>query len=167
MFGSVELGISTLSLKHTIAEARNWLVSVATLEIVLVAIFGIVLGTILTRQLSRLSDGALAISKGSLGHQIAVSGNDELAQASRCFNEMSEALLDYASELRAAREKAELARDYAETTLKDAIDSMPNGVAIISADDRIELVNLSYSGPLASAHADAVDRKSTRLNSSH
>jgi two-component system NtrC family sensor kinase len=146
-FGSVELGISTLSLRHNIAEARNWLVSVAALEIALVAVFGIVLGTILTRQLLRLSDGALAISRGSLGHQIAVSGNDELAQASRCFNAMSGALFDYASELRAAREKAELARDYAETTLKDAIDCMPNGVAIVSADDAVEFVNLSYSGP--------------------
>lgn len=154
-FGSVELGVSTHSLRKTTAEATHWLVSVAALEIVFVAIFGVVLGTILTRQLSRLSDGAVAISKGLLGHKIAVSGNDELAQTSRCFNAMSDALYGYASELRDAREKAELARDYAESTLKDAIDCMPNGVAIVSADDQIELVNRSYSGPLDSAQADA------------
>ena len=156
-FGSVELGVSTLSLDSTIAEAWNWLVPLALLEIAFVAIFGIVLGTILTRQLLRLNNGAIGISTGLFGHKIAVSGNDELAQASRCFNAMSAALFDYATELRDARQEAELARDYAETTLKDAINSMPNGVAIINADGEIELVNLTYNGPLDSARADALN----------
>lgn len=91
-FGSIELGLSTLTVEREIAQALYWNVLIALIGMSLVAIFGFGLGTMLTRQLQGLRKGALAIARGNLGTQIEVKGRDELADTAKCFNYMAQTL---------------------------------------------------------------------------
>lgn len=143
-FGRVEIGLSTDRLQMVIAEARQWMLTIAGFEIIFVALFGVVLGTVLTRQLARLREAASRVSTGEFGHQITVQGNDELADTTRSFNTMSSALADFAREAAEARDRAEAGRAYAETVLHDALNSMPQSMLIINADDQVAFANDSY-----------------------
>lgn len=143
-FGVIELGISTSLLKSTISDAINWGFSIAATEMALVALFGIALGTILTRQIEKLRDGARLVSEGNFGHQIAVKGSDEIAAATRSFNSMSSALAEFARSAEAARLQAEKGRDYAQSVLRDAMNSMPLGIAIIDKNADVDFINYAY-----------------------
>lgn len=91
-YGYIELGLSALAVEEEIAQALRWNVIVAILGMSLVAVFGYGLGTMLTRQLHWLREGARAIAGGNLGCQIHVRGRDELADTARCFNNMARTL---------------------------------------------------------------------------
>jgi signal transduction histidine kinase/HAMP domain-containing protein len=91
-FGRIETGIDVSYLQGLVAQARWSSFAVASVEMLLVALFSFMLGTYLTRQLKHLCDAAQRISKGELGYQVPVSGDDELAKTSRVFNDMSSQL---------------------------------------------------------------------------
>jgi len=151
-FGRVEIGLSTSPLQDTISEAFAWMMSIAALEIALVAIFGVVLGGILTQQLAHLRSGARRVAAGEFGYQAEVRGKDEFADTTDSFNKMSQALADFAHEAREARNRAEAGRQYAESVLHDAMNSMAQGVAIVNAEERVEFLNAAfrnrYRGPI-------------------
>lgn len=143
-FGRVELGISTAALDSTFKDALLWMVGIALSEMTLVALLGLALGHYLTRQLMQLKSGAKKVASGDFGYQIPISGKDELAETAIGFNAMSVALADYAEMVEEARLEAEAGRKLAESTLKDALDSMRDGVLVVSADSSIVLANNSY-----------------------
>lgn len=91
-YGTIELGMSTLTVEEEIAGALRWNLVVALTGMSLVAVFGYGLGSILTRELHWLREGALKISKGDLESRIRVRGTDELAETARYFNHMAQAL---------------------------------------------------------------------------
>ena len=93
-FGTVEIGVSTLRVEEEMASALQWNMIVAGLGMSLVAVFGYLLGSVLTSQLSSLRDGARMITGGDLGYQISVRGRDELADTARCFNTMATTLAE-------------------------------------------------------------------------
>ncbi|RVU38735.1 HAMP domain-containing protein [Hwanghaeella grinnelliae] len=140
-FGRVELGMSTSGLKETVADAREWMLSVAGAEILVVAVFGLLLGQMLTRQLVRLQKAANRVANGEFGVQTEVRGEDELAQTAISFNIMSEFLQNYSHRLEEARALAEERRAAAEDRLYDAIESMPQGVAVLEHDLTVVHVN--------------------------
>jgi len=88
-YGRVEIGFSTAAIQKLLNETRNKTLGIAILDLGLVALFTIVLGVYLTRQLRLLQDGTQRIAGGELGHQINVTGRDELAQTASAFNDMS------------------------------------------------------------------------------
>ncbi len=92
VYGTIELGISTLAVEKELADALQWNLIVAGIGMSLVAFFGYGLGSILTGQLRWLREGARQISDGKLDHRIHVRGRDELAETATCFNQMAEAL---------------------------------------------------------------------------
>lgn len=108
-YGRVELGLDTAALQAEIADARQWLLIVAAVEIMLVAIFGYLLGRALTRQLVALQHGARLVASGELGYTVDVVGSDELADTAESFNTMSTNLARYADDMIYAKEKAEVA----------------------------------------------------------
>ena len=57
-FGRIEIGFGIGALDLILRDARQWMLSLAGLEIVLVGIFGLIFGRILTRQLVELQKGA-------------------------------------------------------------------------------------------------------------
>lgn len=91
-FGLIELGISTRTFEAELASALRWNILIAMIGMSLVAIFGYLLGSMLTQQLHWLQKGAGAISCGDLDHRIKVRGRDELAETADCFNNMAQAL---------------------------------------------------------------------------
>lgn len=143
-FGQVEMGFSTADIAALVDAAVGWMASIAIAEIVLVAVAGLLLGTILTRQLERLRRGAERVAAGEFGHQIRAAGRDELAATSRAFNSMSESLAKYAAEAQAARQRAETRRDHAEAALRDALESMPQGVVIVGRGQEVAFANSAY-----------------------
>ncbi|MES9905789.1 MAG: ATP-binding protein [Sedimenticola sp.] len=88
-FGRVEAGFSLAFMEQTIAEARKWFAFIVSIAILISALFSFVLGTYLTKQLSRLREASSKISQGQFGHQVPVHGSDELAATAQAFNEMS------------------------------------------------------------------------------
>ncbi|MCW9045852.1 MAG: HAMP domain-containing protein, partial [Alphaproteobacteria bacterium] len=124
VFGYIELGVSTQTLEELLQKAEQRMFGVAAIEILLVGVFGFILGGILTRQLKSLQIGAKQVAKGKLGHTITVRGKDELADTAESFNEMSRALETYAVELKEARDHAIQKRALAESILEDAVESL-------------------------------------------
>lgn len=117
-YGTIELGMSTLTVEDEIAQALHWNLLVALVGMSLVAIFGFGLGSILTRELLWLREGAIKISKGDLESRIRVRGKDELAETAQCFNLMAEALAndrtklqDQQNELLAKKDRVEVIVD--------------------------------------------------------
>jgi len=100
-FGAVELGMSTTAVEQEVQQALTWNIIVAILGMSLVAIFGFGLGSILTRQLHGLREGAVRISEGDLETRVDVKGRDELAQTAVCFNHMAQALRQDRASLKA------------------------------------------------------------------
>ncbi|WP_417781816.1 ATP-binding protein [Terasakiella pusilla] len=145
LFGRVELGLDIQKLEILLSAAKKNMFSVALLEIVLVGIFGLLLGGILTRQLVSLQAGAARVAGGELGHIIKVTGKDELAQTAHSFNEMSQSLATYAQKLEEARLRAEDRRARAETLLQDAMANLSQGVAISNSKEEIVLINEAYA----------------------
>ena len=144
-FGSVEVGLSTAQLGATLSEAKRWLLGVALSEIVLVAIFGYLLGRILTAQLSSLQMGAKRVANGEIGFQIPAQGHDELADTAKSFNRMSQSLAGYAQSLEIAKEEAERGRAFAESTLDDAITNLSEGVLIVSSSGSLLHINNQFT----------------------
>jgi len=99
LFGQIQLGLSVEPIQLMFAEARRWTVGIAGLEVFLVGIFSLALGTYLTRQIQRLREGTQIIEKSGPGHQIAIDSDDELGELARSFNYMSLSLQDSYSAL--------------------------------------------------------------------
>ncbi len=143
-FGEVEIGLSTETLESTFSDALVWMVSIALSEMILVALLGLALGHYLTRQLMLLKRGAKQVASGDFGYQIAIEGRDELADTAESFNSMSVELANYARIAEDARKRAEQGRELAESTLKDALDSMRDHVLVIDDEGKVVLANQSY-----------------------
>lgn len=88
-YAKVQLGISTQNFESILATARQRTISIAILEIALVAFFSFVLGGYLIRQLRTLQDGANRLSKGELGVLVQITGKDEIAETASSFNQIS------------------------------------------------------------------------------
>jgi PAS domain S-box-containing protein len=83
------LGLSIDHIHGLLEEAQKKSTAIAIVEMILVALFSLVLGTYLTRNLTGLRVAAERIKRGDYGYQIDVEGSDELAETSRAFNTMS------------------------------------------------------------------------------
>jgi two-component system, sensor histidine kinase len=113
-FGLIEIGLSTAAQVQLVDQARRRLLGIALLEIALVALFSLLLGSYLTRSLCMLKRAAqelaaTGVADGGLSHRIPVEGRDELADTARAFNQMAERLqrsYDALEEARAGAERA-------------------------------------------------------------
>lgn len=153
-FGQIELGLDTASLEVFLQKARVHMMWVAGVEIVLVGIFGWILGSILTRRLTALQAGAQRVANGEVGHTIAVTGRDELAQTAQSFNEMSAALAAYATEVEGARERAETKLAQTENLLSQALESLSQGVMIVDEHDQVQFINQAFMKMYTFAETD-------------
>ena len=91
-YGRVEIGLGGEAGARLLEEAKSNAIALALLEMSLVALFSLVLGSWLTRQIKALEHGAKLVSAGGLGHQLPVRGHDELARTTQAFNQMSHEL---------------------------------------------------------------------------
>ncbi|HSG21635.1 MAG TPA: hypothetical protein VLA64_01620, partial [Azonexus sp.] len=66
-FGRIQFGIDLAPFQQILANTRQWTISISLLEMLLVAVFSLFLGTYLTRQLTALRDASRAIAEGQRG----------------------------------------------------------------------------------------------------
>lgn len=92
LFGTVQFGIDLLHFENFLAQAQRKITLIAAIEIVLVAIFSLLLGTYLTKSLTSIQKASARIAVGDLQTKIPTKGNDELADTAKAFNIMVEAL---------------------------------------------------------------------------
>jgi len=88
VYGRVQIGIDTASLERAISATQSWSITIASIEMVLVALFSFVLGTYLTAQLATLRSAAKSVAKGELDTEVPVRSRDEIAEVGQAFNVM-------------------------------------------------------------------------------
>ncbi|MDH5645290.1 MAG: response regulator, partial [Candidatus Heimdallarchaeota archaeon] len=147
IYGRIELGMSTDHLDHSLKQAGKLAPYVAAIGITASALFSILLGNFLTRRLAQVKNAAIAISNGDIGHQIHVTGKDELADTAISINKMSlhlEAMYNDLNE--ALHESRSTAIDLQESELHKSL--ILNNIAdvVVSTDKYgdIESVNDSF-----------------------
>ncbi|MFA9462014.1 putative bifunctional diguanylate cyclase/phosphodiesterase [Thiohalorhabdus sp. Cl-TMA] len=97
--GTLHTGHSLERGRAFTAQTRLQNTVIAGIEIVLTILATLLLGLFFTRNLRRLEEGALALSKGDYGYRIPVSGQDEFAHVAKSFNQMAENLTTAQAEL--------------------------------------------------------------------
>lgn len=88
-YGRVELGFSIDEIDVLVDKAKRKTFMIAIVELCLSALFSLMLGFYLTRQLSELTLASKKITQGELGFSVRVKGHDELAETAKAFNKMS------------------------------------------------------------------------------
>ena len=98
-FGEVQIGIDVTSVQSSLLQIRNWIIALALLEMVLVALFSFGLGTYLTSQLHSLLQGAKDMLKAIPSQNyrsvsIPIKGRDELSELALSFNTLVNTLAE-------------------------------------------------------------------------
>ena len=93
-FATVKIGFEVGPVLAVIKRAEQWGVGVAALELLLVALFSLLLGHFLTRKLDQLKEYAARIADGDLTKSIDVVGNDEVDKVAKAFEWMRLSLLN-------------------------------------------------------------------------
>ncbi|NRD74659.1 PAS domain S-box protein [Shewanella sp. VB17] len=132
--GHIEMGIGEHEFDEFLVSATTRFLSIAGLEMVLVALFSWLLGHYLTRNLSELEMASNRILQGETGIQIPVTGTDEIGQTTRAFNRMIEKVERNTQDLEGVNTRLN-------TILSAAID----GYIIIDIDGEIKQVNPAIS----------------------
>ncbi len=117
-YGRVEIGINTDSINLGIQETRKLTILIAVVEMSLVALFSLLLGTYLTRKLVILSAAAKSISTGDYTKDLKVTSKDEVGQVALAFNRMTLAL----RETQASRNNFESELVELNRTLEDHVE---------------------------------------------
>ncbi|WP_406608869.1 PAS domain S-box protein [Agarivorans sp. JK6] len=146
IYGNIEIGVYDHGLHGLISEASSFGVSIALLEIALVALFSFLLGSYLTRQLGDLRDAAKTITQVGPGIQLKVKGKDEISEVSNAFNTMSAALEKSHIEFKQAietQEKLALELKQNQSILKATIASAMD--AVITTDRHGHVLEFSQS----------------------
>jgi len=117
VYGRVQIGIDTRYLERAIVEMQKWSISLASAEMVAVALFSFVLGTYLTAQLAILRRAAKAVEADNLDIEVPEKGQDEIAEVGHAFNRMISRL-----------KSTQQSRDAFETELKELNQSLEERV---------------------------------------
>lgn len=138
-YGRVDLGISIESIQALINEARQRIVSLAALEMGLVALFSWLLGSYLTRQLADLEKASNSVAQGDFSSHLPVKGGDELARVAKAFNSMSDCIGITHHRLQLALFEASLRGE----SLQSVVDSVLDGLVVIDEKGLITLFSRS------------------------
>ena len=145
--GEVQIGVSTAPLSIILNSARQWALSIAGLELLLVALFSWLLGSYLARQLVALRSASFRFAAGDFAHRVPVKGSDELAQTALAFNRMAQQIGDNQAVLKEESLKRLAAQQDAEKSdqlLREAVSSIALGFTIYDEKDRLMLCNEAY-----------------------
>ncbi|EGA66205.1 HAMP domain-containing hybrid sensor histidine kinase/response regulator [Vibrio brasiliensis] len=144
-YGYVDIGFETQPIMMMLNDAQKAIVGIATMEVVLVALFSFALGTYLTRGLTRLTSAVTTIGHSGPGFQLNEQAKDEIGDVARAFDDMSAKLEQDYKLLNAAREDAELSCDSKSrflASMSHEIRTPMNGVlGILNILEETELSN--------------------------
>jgi|GEM_PF-1142849 len=160
--GRIELGFDVSDLQQLISSAGLFGTTLGVVEMVLVALFSLLLGTWLTRQLHQLRDAANLVRQQGPGTTIVVRGRDEIAEVATAFNEMSRSLQDSYQALQ--REKgryATLAEQHA--ILAEIVEQAGDAFIITDTDGGIGWSNPAFSQLTGFRRSDIAGRTLQQL----
>ncbi|WP_415897687.1 sensor histidine kinase [Neptuniibacter sp. QD72_48] len=135
VYGRVELGLDINSLNKTIEEAEQRSALIAAIEMGLVALFSLILGTYLTRQLKVLTQAAEVISVGDFEIKVPVKGQDEVADVAIAFNAMASNL----HEASARRDEFEIQLKELNRSLEERVDERTKELVV--KNEQLEQAN--------------------------
>lgn len=145
LHGYVDIGFETQPIMSMLDDAQKSIVGIATIEVILVALFSFALGTYLTRGLTRLTSAVTTIGNSGPGFQLNEQAKDEIGDVARAFDDMSAKLEQDYKLLNAAREDAELSCDSKSrflASMSHEIRTPMNGVlGILNILEETELSN--------------------------
>ena len=153
-FGSIQFGFDIRPFQQVLASSRHWVITLSVLEMLLVAVFSLVLGTYLTRQLVSLRDASRAVAAGNLQGQLPLTGNDELAETAQAFNDMT-ARLRAAEAARAFEESLLRA---SEANYKELIEAISSIIVRWRPDGTLTFINDFGAAFFGQAKEDIVGR---------
>ena len=151
-YAYIELGLSTKYSEDAKREARNRNLFIAITELFLVALFSILLGRYLTRETVTHEKGGRCDCAGGLWVSGSrVSGNDEIADTLRSFNEMSLQVRRYHEEQKKSRRNETEGRN----RLLGILSTISEGVVLLNASYQVEYANPLGHSFLGFLSADA------------
>ena len=160
IIGRVEVGFSTEPIADMMGAAHRNTATISVVGILISIVFSLFLGNYFDAQLKRLRNATRRIASGDVGHQIGITGNDELAQTASAFNTMSKRLAKMYSEKQEALNEARstatslmVSQRRVESVLQNAMDG------IITFDDDtalIETINPAAERILGCASEEAI-----------
>ncbi len=130
-FGEVQIGIDVTSVQSSLLQIRNWIISLALLEMVLVALFSFGLGTYLTSQLQSLRQGAKDMLKAIPTHDyksvaIPIKGRDELSELALSFNTLVNTLAEEYENRSGAQDELKKLNRSLENKVKERTEALSN-----------------------------------------
>ncbi|USD31250.1 MULTISPECIES: response regulator [Vibrio] len=110
-YGTIDIGFEVSDINSMLTSAQKTIIGIASIEVVLVAIFSFFLGTYLTKSLVKLIEAANTVSQHGPGFQLNDHSKGELGEVARAFDDMSIKLEKSYQDLKHARFEAEQAND--------------------------------------------------------
>lgn len=97
LYGYVEIGLNIASVTESVSRVKNWAVTLALLEFILVGLCSYLLGSFLMLQLRQLHEGARHLGDAVKSNDykevfVPVRGKDELSELAEAFNQLVERL---------------------------------------------------------------------------
>ena len=97
LYGYVEIGLNIASVTESVSRVKNWTVTLALLEFILVGLCSYLLGSFLMLQLRQLHEGARHLGDAVKSNDykevfVPVRGRDELSELAEAFNQLVERL---------------------------------------------------------------------------
>jgi PAS domain S-box-containing protein len=153
----IEVGQAQAEALQNIGRVQRRIVIFVPVSALFTLLFAAFLGMAITNSinepLNRLVEGSRALARREFQHQVAIKGEDELAQVGVVFNETAQQLRELYDTLRRREEK--LRQD--ELELRRITDAIPQLILVLGPDGRVLHANqllLEYSGlPLEDLHS--------------
>jgi PAS domain S-box-containing protein len=105
----------------------------ALVTLLIAATLGVAITRSITRPLARLVEGSKALARGEFQHQVAVTGNDELAHVGRVFNDTARRLQDLYATLQRSEDRLRL-----------VIDTIPAHAWSARPDGSVDFINRRF-----------------------
>ena len=122
--------------KQTAIAAKRAMYALLFAGVALSAVFVVAMSRSVLQPLRALTKSAREIERGNLDLVVKARGRDEVGQLAEAFNAMAAKLREFRRS-----DRAKIARTQRTTQL--AVNSLPDAVAIVSPDGRVELANES------------------------
>jgi len=120
--------------RRTAATARNALLVLILAGAGLAVVFIVLLSRSILQPIQTLTQSAREIERGNLDLVVQVKSRDEIRQLAEAFNSMASRLREFRR-----TDRAKLVRTQRTTQL--AVNSLPDAIAIVNPDGRVELAN--------------------------